>query len=84
MVDGNIRLLTTEGYKMFYGVMTVTPLNNNPSRNILGDWLYKPDTRCWYCNCCSYPEEICSIHQILVPTSSQVDHFQEGYYNISR
>lgn len=43
-------MLECEGYKMFRGTATITPINQNPPFTVTGDWLYKPDTDCWYCN----------------------------------
>lgn len=52
-------MLTCEGYKMFYGEATVTPLNPKfPPMTIKGTWLYRPDTDCWYVNGRSFPDEI--------------------------
>ena len=52
-------MMTCEGYKMFYGEATVTPINPKfPPRNILGTWLYKPEHNCWYVNGESFPAEI--------------------------
>lgn len=55
-------MLQCEGYKMFKGIIRVVPKNPVfPIRDIEGTWLYKPDTKCWYCKGSSYPEEICVI-----------------------
>ena len=58
-------MLKTEGYKMFHGVMTITPKPvgecNIPPTDIDGVWLYKPEYDCWYCKGWSYPAEICTI-----------------------
>ena len=49
-------MLTCEGYKMFYGMATVTPVNPKfPQQTITGTWLYKPEYDCWYVNGESYP-----------------------------
>ncbi len=56
-------MLECEGYKMFVGVMKVTPKNGGTSRFIGGTWLYKPDTNCWYCNGSSFPAECCEIEE---------------------
>ena len=50
-------MLKCEGYKMFKGTATVTPVNRDPF-DVTGTWLYKPEHRCWYCNGHSYPESI--------------------------
>lgn len=48
-------MLICEGYKMFKGLMKVG------SNVIEGTWLFKPEYKCWYCNGCSYPENVCEI-----------------------
>lgn len=53
-------MLSCEGYKMFRGIMKIIPINRAPYTEE-GDWLYKPEYKCWYCNGSSYPEEICEI-----------------------
>lgn len=35
-------MLTCEGYKMFRGTMTITPLNGHEPYDKHGTWLYKP------------------------------------------
>jgi hypothetical protein len=44
---------------MFRGSALITPKNATmlPFR-VKGDWLYKPDAKCWYCNGHSFPEGI--------------------------
>ena len=42
-------MLSCEGYKMFYGTVTINPKNSNPSFDLTGTWLYKPEHNCWYC-----------------------------------
>lgn len=58
-------MLKTENYKMFSGVMTITPTKtkfyNMEPFDIEGTWLYKPEHDCWYCNGSSYPSSICKI-----------------------
>lgn len=54
-------MICVEGYKAFQGAMVITPKNKDiePS-TIIGDWLYKPDTDCWYSSDGrSYPASIC-------------------------
>lgn len=55
-------VISTEGYKAFRGTMHVTP--GNPAfqpYDLDGDWLYKPDTECWYCKGHSFPAEMCQV-----------------------
>lgn len=62
-------MLTCEGYKMFYGMATVTPVNPKfPQQTITGTWLYKPEYDCWYVNGESYPAEIVSDFHEVNPT----------------
>ena len=58
-----IRMVEVEGYKAFHGDMRVEPRNKlYPSFYICDkDWLFKPDTGCWYGNVQSFPEEICTL-----------------------
>lgn len=50
-------MLTCEGYRMFYGTATVTPVNAE-AYDVTGTWLYKPEYDCWYCGGSSYPARI--------------------------
>jgi hypothetical protein len=54
-------MIKVEGYKAFHGDMKITPKNAlyRPFYICDKDWLYKPDTGCWYGNGSSYPAEIC-------------------------
>jgi len=55
-------MLKCEGYQMFRGVMRVSPPNPKfPMQEIHGDWLFKPEYSCWYCNGHSYAAEICEV-----------------------
>lgn len=57
------KMIEVEGYKAFHGDMHIIPLNTlYPAFYICDkDWLYKPDTKCWYGDGRSFPEEICHI-----------------------
>ena len=55
-------MIKVEGYKAFHGVMKITPKTKCvPPVEIEGDWLYKPEYKCWYGNGASYGEEICTV-----------------------
>lgn len=55
-------MLSCEGYKMFLGTMKIKPKNADiSSYEVYGHWLYKPETKCWYCNGSSYPADICEV-----------------------
>ena len=58
-----MRIIKVEGYKAFHGDMNITPKNPNiqPFCICGKDWLYKPDTKCWYSDDRSFPEDICEI-----------------------
>lgn len=55
-------MIKVEGYKAFKGTMKIIPVSKEIAPyEISGDWLYKPDTDCWYCGGWSYPEQICEV-----------------------
>lgn len=60
-------MLQCEGYKMFKGIMIITPKPVGdykiPPMDIEGVWLYKPEYDCWYCKGWSYPAEICIVRK---------------------
>jgi hypothetical protein len=53
-------MISVEGYKAFHGTMLITPKCVAPFE-LVCDWLYKPDTGCWYGNGRSFAEEVCEI-----------------------
>ena len=54
-------MINVEGYKAFHGDMRITPKNAlYPAFYICDkDWLYRPDTGCWYGDGRSFMSEIC-------------------------
>ena len=55
-----MKMICVEGYKAFRGEMKITPKNPAISPyTMTGDWLYKPDTDCWYGKGQSFPASIC-------------------------
>lgn len=58
------KVICVEGYKAFTGMMRWTPAEY-PPQNIFGDWLYKPDTDCWYCRGTSYPANTCAVLEVF-------------------
>jgi hypothetical protein len=56
-------MIKVEGYKAFHGDMMITPKNGLYSAFYIcdKDWLYKPESDCWYADGRSFPAEICSI-----------------------
>ena len=58
-----MRVISVEGYKAFHGDMKIVPKNTMYSSFYIcdKDWLYKPDTDCWYGDGRSFPANICEI-----------------------
>lgn len=55
-------MISSEGYKAFYGTMRITPKNPNMEPfDLTCDWLYKPEYQCWYGKGRSFMEEICTV-----------------------
>lgn len=55
-------MIKVEGYKAFKGTMKIKPKAKHiPAFELVGDWLYKPETKCWYGKGASFAEEICEI-----------------------
>lgn len=54
-------MIKVEGYKAFAGTMLITPKNGCGPHKIVGEWLYKPDMQCWYCNGWSFPADVCEV-----------------------
>ena len=56
-------MIQVEGYKAFHGSMKIKPRNPKlPSIFIRDtDWLYKPDTNCWYGRGRSFGADICIV-----------------------
>ena len=55
-------MIRVEGYKAFHGDMKITPPSSlafDPFIITNKDWLYKPDTDCWYGDGRSFPAEVC-------------------------
>lgn len=59
-------MIKVEGYKAFKGIMRIVPqrLGYEPFE-IKGDFLYKPETNCWYNGGSSYPASICEVVEDL-------------------
>lgn len=57
------KIIKVEGYKAFHGDMHIIPTNKlyQPFYICDKDWLYKPDTNCWYGDGRSFPADICNI-----------------------
>ena len=55
-------MIKVEGYKAFRGVMKITPKTETVKPfELEGDWLYKPDTDCWYGVGRSFCSSICEV-----------------------
>jgi hypothetical protein len=65
------KMVEVEGFKAFRGVMMVQILYDAENDDILtdvpvfGEWLYRPDTNCWYSKGASYPAEFCSVMEVI-------------------
>lgn len=56
-------MITAEGYKAFRGILKITPKNDSIEPFTMeGDWIYRPDTKCWYGCGRSFPETICEVY----------------------
>lgn len=56
-----MNMIQVEGYKAFHGKMQITPKCADIAPFILeGDWLYRPDTGCWYGCGRSFCTDICT------------------------
>lgn len=54
-------MICVEGYKAFRGSMLISPKAPGIEPfTLTGDWLYKPDTGCWYCQGRSFMDAICT------------------------
>ena len=55
-------MIKVEGYKAFHGDMMIEPKNKLYNVFYIADkdWLYKPDTNCWYGNGQSFAADICT------------------------
>ena len=59
------KVISVEGYKAFRGTMKIQPKTAAvPAFELSGDWLYKPETGCWYGKGSSFPEDICTIVEV--------------------
>lgn len=55
-------MLKLEGYKMFKGVMRITPKSESVKPfEIESTWLYRPDTEYWYGDGRSFHKSICEV-----------------------
>lgn len=55
-------MISVEGYKAFRGTMRITPKTDRVQPfELAGDWLYKPEYKCWYGGGRSFPAEVCSV-----------------------
>ena len=52
-------MISREGIKAFRGKATIAPKNTKIEPfEVIGDWVYKPETDCWYCNGKSFMSSI--------------------------
>lgn len=61
LADGQkSHMISVEGYRAFTGTIRISPVGKQ-SYEITGDWLYKPDTHCWYGGGSSFHESYCEV-----------------------
>lgn len=59
-------MIKVEGFMAFRGTMTITPKCTGVAPfDIEGDWLYNPNTECWYGGGRSFGKDICTIKEDL-------------------
>lgn len=59
------KVISVEGYKAFRGTMKIQPKTAAVSAfELSSDWLYKPDTGCWYGKGSSFAADICTIVEV--------------------
>ena len=59
-----MQIIRVEGYVAFHGTMLITPKDSTVAAAFYikdKDWLYKPNTECWYGDGRSFSKEICTI-----------------------
>lgn len=58
-------MIEVEGYKAFRGTLRISPKSPEIKPfDLEGDWLFKPETNCWYGQGCSFSAEICEVWKI--------------------
>lgn len=60
-------MIKVDGYKAFHGTMKIEYKLRTTEIIENKDWLYKPDTNCWYGAGRSFPSDICT------PMEEEVD-----------
>ena len=53
-------MINVEGYKAFHGTMKIEHKLRTVELIEDKDWLYKPDTNCWYGAGRSFPADVCT------------------------
>ena len=56
-------MISSDGFKAFSGVMKIAPVNGKDAFFLEGDWVYRPECRCWYGCGRSFGENICTIYK---------------------
>ena len=62
------KIIIVNGHRAFRGWMEVwlsAPCGRIGKSEIYGDWLYEPDTDCWYCDDLQFPAKNCIILEVL-------------------
>lgn len=55
------RIIKVDGYRMFIGTMRILNPEDGSKEEVTGEWLYRPDTGCWYCDGRTYTWSMCTI-----------------------
>lgn len=65
ITDKEAKVIRVDGYKAFRGTMKIRPKTASvPSFELSGDWLYKPETDCWYGKGSCFAADICKIVEV--------------------
>lgn len=55
-------MIEVEGYKAFRGTLRISPKSPEIKPfDLEGDWLFKPETNCWYGQGRSFSATICEV-----------------------
>jgi hypothetical protein len=64
-MENENKMIIVDGYKAFRGTMRISPKNPAvPPYEKTCDWLYKPDSGCWYGGGRSFPAQVCEVVSI--------------------
>lgn len=60
------KMIKVEGFKAFRGLMKIRIVTDEKVHQdeFYGDWLYMPDTDCWYHKGASFPAAFCEVLKV--------------------